>query len=159
MPVIPSIAYYPPAKVVLEGDYSDYTVEWVIDDPDNPPTAYLDLMEVVDEYIFIYDNDNSRFLILALSNGSVIANISAYDVGCVPGCISRPVSKSILGKYYAVWTASEGLKIYKNGTLLGTYLTDRAGDFCYVYVSANGQYILVLDISTSPIQWILLKGS
>ena len=129
--------YIPPApKVVLEGDYSTWTLKW--------NTLVYDITASVNYAIVNVDGDLVCFVsyktsLIKLSTGELLAELSTLSYGD----LCEYVGGSILGKYLVVTTAADTIKIYKDGVLKQT-ITPVSGDAIGgVGISSNGKYVVV----------------
>ena len=152
--------YIPPApKVVLEGDYSDWTsYDTQTDTGVGTPGTY-DVFAVFNRLetvaLFHHDNFVKKYDVAGKSLGSSLFT-PYYSTGLEAG--EQQTIRSAYGTYMVVIDdAADTFYVLKNGAIAKTITASDLGASAIIGVSISptGEYIVV----TVTNKWIILKGS
>jgi len=156
----------PPTGAPLEGDYTNWTLQWKQECPAYPNYMYyphiLRVLEPLDKLILI-DTYYGTMDIRKLSDGALLEEYHILTTAFNPGIVP-----SILKKYIGVVRNVDGvptLIIYKDGTVVCTIdLTatcnwTNTNDYYIVTFSDDGKYIIVANTYPYPKEFALFKGS
>ena len=167
--------YYYPVPVVLEGDYSTWTIYDSFDDADVYAYSYYQYAVVnKDEtIILLVDREylGARKYVIATKTLGALDSEYVF-AGLFAGADSDPgTAISIQGSYavalirVAGYTTGNGIVVWKNGDLIKTMTATNLGfntnQVYSVSISKSGKYIVVSGTRTATGNkgWVVLAGS
>ena len=151
-----------PAVLVLEGEYTSYTQQWVVNNPVEYPESIRCLfINIESNKIFVSDRNNYWF-ILSMTDGSLVGDPVEDGTDAAPrfNAILNLSAHSIHDKYVVVSNYyKRGIHILKDMALLQSVdIVPSPRTLSWIAMTSNGQYIAVGE-SSSPYTIRLYKGT